>query len=95
MHRYRYQAAWPGPAGPTGPTGSAGEPLFSGAEILVNPGTPVPSGFTKVGTFTFKIQGAKKNQTSTVTFDVLRKNWFVFGGLGVRFLATPEPVSRF
>ena len=63
-----------GPTGPTGPTGSAGAPLFSGAEVLANPGTPVPSGFTKVGTFGFKIQGATRKQTSTVTFDVLRKD---------------------
>ena len=59
-----------GATGATGATGPAGPAVVpSGVEVLMSQGAPPPTGFTKVGTFTFKLK-----PKGAVTFDVYRKD---------------------
>jgi hypothetical protein len=62
----------PGPSGATGATGPIGEGLFSGALLLVQRGTPVPSGYTFVGSFSQQLDGTGAERR--ITIDIYRKN---------------------
>jgi hypothetical protein len=60
-----------GPQGPAGPAGPQGEGLFSGSLLMVPSGSPVPAGYSFVGTF--DLSPSSGPRSSALIVDVYRK----------------------
>ncbi len=71
-----------GPAGPQGPAGVAGTGAFAGSLQLVVRGTPVPTGYTRIGSYRQPLNGDSRrsrdgrsnDNDQVLTIDIYRKN---------------------
>jgi hypothetical protein len=63
-----------GPMGAQGPAGPKGEGLFSGSLLFVEANSPVPAGYTYIGTFDLTPSADSRGRAAMIRVDMYRKN---------------------